>query len=97
MAHTPKPGHQPTDAEIAAHGPKAFAPRRDPFVPTVEQLMRAARDVLPNDASDTTIGEYEALAASLQVSQLAQQWYAAMMCGALWCDPGYWDDEDDAS
>lgn len=51
-------GHTPSDAEIAAHGYRAFGPRRPPFVPTKEDFARAAGDTATGDADElAAVGE----------------------------------------
>lgn len=69
-----KHGHEPTDAEIALHGFKAFGPARPEYVPTKDDFARAHTQLATGDP-----GELKELA-----EELADLWPG---WGGCW--PGY--------
>lgn len=77
-------GHVPTDDEIAQLGPRAFAPVRPPFEPTVEQCQRALADCATGDVDE--LGEAAA--------KLAELWPGGGY-GFMAHMYGYWIDDDD--
>jgi hypothetical protein len=83
---------EPSDAEVAAQGYKAFKPRRDPFVPTDEHFQRARRDVLPSDGQG---GEYAALAQALADAYPDMMAWAAYYWAGVAAWGGVWDVDED--
>ena len=81
MPHTARHGHEPSDQEIAAHGYRAFAPARPPFVPTKEDFHRAHSHCATGDPDELAeLGQ--------QLADLFPGWWP----GYFWGWPGIDDD-----
>ena len=74
MAHYVRHGHEPSDAEIAAHGYRAFAPHRPAFVPDKDDWQRALKDC--------ATGPVEELRdVSVEVADYWSGWHPFLMWG----------------